>query len=111
MYAEQKEEEVKILEHSVEELEFTINVLEKKVSLINISLGIKHNLMKAIFFFYTSIIIHFFSKIGKPNIRKKRFLTYIMLNLASRYVVCACINMAYEHFYICFTFVRLFYLF
>lgn len=33
MYAEQKEEEVKILEHSVEELESTINVLEKKVSL------------------------------------------------------------------------------
>lgn len=32
MYAEQKEEEVKILEHSVEELECTINVLEKKVS-------------------------------------------------------------------------------
>ncbi|XP_050372198.1 kinesin-like protein KIN-12C [Argentina anserina] len=31
MYAEQKEEEVKILEHSVEELECTINVLEKKV--------------------------------------------------------------------------------
>ncbi|XP_068661791.1 kinesin-like protein KIN-12E isoform X2 [Aristolochia californica] len=31
VYAEQKEEEVKILEHSVEELEFTINVLEKKV--------------------------------------------------------------------------------
>lgn len=29
--AEQKEEEVKILEHSVEELESTINVLEKKV--------------------------------------------------------------------------------
>lgn len=36
MYAEQKEEEVKILERSVEELECTINVLEKKVS----SLGI-----------------------------------------------------------------------
>lgn len=32
MYAEQKEEEVKILERSVEELECTINVLEKKVS-------------------------------------------------------------------------------
>ncbi|WOH15809.1 hypothetical protein DCAR_0935355 [Daucus carota subsp. sativus] len=32
MYAEQKEEEVKILEHSVEELECTINVLEKKVN-------------------------------------------------------------------------------
>jgi kinesin family protein 15 len=32
VYAEQKEEEVKILEHSVEELECTINVLEKKVS-------------------------------------------------------------------------------
>ncbi|KAG9459911.1 hypothetical protein H6P81_004419 [Aristolochia fimbriata] len=31
IYAEQKEEEVKILERSVEELEFTINVLEKKV--------------------------------------------------------------------------------
>lgn len=31
MYAEEKEEEVKILEHSVEELECTINVLEKKV--------------------------------------------------------------------------------
>ncbi|KAL3505563.1 hypothetical protein ACH5RR_030945 [Cinchona calisaya] len=31
VYAEQKEEEVKILEHSVEELERTINVLEKKV--------------------------------------------------------------------------------
>ncbi|PRQ39572.1 putative plus-end-directed kinesin ATPase [Rosa chinensis] len=31
MYAEQKEEEVKILENSVEELECTINVLEKKV--------------------------------------------------------------------------------
>ncbi|KAF2310329.1 hypothetical protein GH714_007829 [Hevea brasiliensis] len=31
IYAEQKEEEVKILEHSVEELECTINVLEKKV--------------------------------------------------------------------------------
>ncbi|KAA3455606.1 phragmoplast orienting kinesin-1 isoform X2 [Gossypium australe] len=30
-YAEQKEEEVKILEHSVEELESTVNVLEKKV--------------------------------------------------------------------------------
>lgn len=32
MYAEQKEEEIKILERSVEELESTINVLEKKVS-------------------------------------------------------------------------------
>ena len=32
MYAEQKEEQVKILERSVEELECTINVLEKKVS-------------------------------------------------------------------------------
>ncbi|KAE8685829.1 hypothetical protein F3Y22_tig00111092pilonHSYRG00125 [Hibiscus syriacus] len=31
IYAEQKEEEVKILEHSVEELESTVNVLEKKV--------------------------------------------------------------------------------
>ncbi|XP_050216404.1 kinesin-like protein KIN-12C isoform X2 [Mercurialis annua] len=31
LYAEQKEEEVKILEHSVEELDSTINVLEKKV--------------------------------------------------------------------------------
>lgn len=30
--AQQKEEEVKILERSVEELESTINVLEKKVS-------------------------------------------------------------------------------
>lgn len=33
MYAEQKEEEVKILEHSVQELEHTIDVLEKKVCL------------------------------------------------------------------------------
>jgi len=33
MYAEEKDEEVKILEHSVEELEGTINVLESKVSL------------------------------------------------------------------------------
>lgn len=33
LYAERKEEEVKILEHSVEELESTINVLEKKVSI------------------------------------------------------------------------------
>ncbi|KAL3812228.1 hypothetical protein ACJIZ3_013496 [Penstemon smallii] len=32
MYAEQKEEEVKILEHCVEELECTIDVMEKKVS-------------------------------------------------------------------------------
>lgn len=32
MYAEQKEEEVMILERSVEELDSTINVLEKKVS-------------------------------------------------------------------------------
>ncbi|KAG8483283.1 hypothetical protein CXB51_022346 [Gossypium anomalum] len=31
IYAEQKEEEVKLLEHSVEELESTVNVLEKKV--------------------------------------------------------------------------------
>ncbi|XP_014509145.1 kinesin-like protein KIN-12C [Vigna radiata var. radiata] len=31
LFAEQKDEEVKILEHSVEELESTINVLEKKV--------------------------------------------------------------------------------
>ncbi|KAK6913625.1 Kinesin motor domain [Dillenia turbinata] len=31
LYAEQKEEEIRILEHSVEELESTINVLEKKV--------------------------------------------------------------------------------
>ncbi|KAJ9546312.1 hypothetical protein OSB04_018855 [Centaurea solstitialis] len=31
IYAEQKEEEVKILEHSVEELDSTINVLEKRV--------------------------------------------------------------------------------
>lgn len=31
VYAEQKEEEVKILEHSVEELDCTINVLETKV--------------------------------------------------------------------------------
>ncbi|KAJ8766501.1 hypothetical protein K2173_022560 [Erythroxylum novogranatense] len=31
LYAEQKEEEVKILENSVEELEYTVNVLEKKV--------------------------------------------------------------------------------
>ncbi|KAH0993179.1 hypothetical protein GBA52_004662 [Prunus armeniaca] len=35
MYAEQKEEEVKILERSVEELECTINVLEKKVYEMN----------------------------------------------------------------------------
>ncbi|KAG6731459.1 hypothetical protein I3842_01G130000 [Carya illinoinensis] len=35
IYAEQKEEEVKILEHSVEELECTINVLEKKVDEMN----------------------------------------------------------------------------
>ncbi|XP_057959011.1 kinesin-like protein KIN-12C isoform X2 [Malania oleifera] len=35
LYAEQKEEEVKILERSVEELEFTINVLEKKVCEMN----------------------------------------------------------------------------
>ncbi|KAJ6899698.1 hypothetical protein NC652_025987 [Populus alba x Populus x berolinensis] len=35
IYAEQKEEEVKILEHSVEELENTINVLEKKVYEMN----------------------------------------------------------------------------
>lgn len=33
LYAEQKEEEVKILEHSVEELDSTINMLEKRVSL------------------------------------------------------------------------------
>ncbi|KAK3007108.1 hypothetical protein RJ639_016177, partial [Escallonia herrerae] len=33
MYAEQKEEEVKILERSVEELECTINVMEKKMNL------------------------------------------------------------------------------
>ncbi|KVH96411.1 Kinesin-like, KLP2 [Cynara cardunculus var. scolymus] len=32
IYAEQKEEEVKILEHSVEELDCTINVLEKRVN-------------------------------------------------------------------------------
>lgn len=32
MYAEQKEEEVMILERSVDELDSTINVLEKKVS-------------------------------------------------------------------------------
>lgn len=32
MYAEQKEEEVKILENSVAELDITITVLEKKVS-------------------------------------------------------------------------------
>lgn len=32
MYAEEKEEEVKILEHSVEELESTINMLETKVN-------------------------------------------------------------------------------
>ncbi|KAF9674332.1 hypothetical protein SADUNF_Sadunf10G0116300 [Salix dunnii] len=35
IYAEQKEEEVKILEHSVEELENTINVLETKVYEMN----------------------------------------------------------------------------
>ncbi|KAF1867703.1 hypothetical protein Lal_00050136 [Lupinus albus] len=35
LYAEQKEEEVRILEHSVEELESTINVLEKKVHEMN----------------------------------------------------------------------------
>lgn len=35
VYAEQKEEEVQILEHSVEELEYTVNVLEKKVCLFN----------------------------------------------------------------------------
>lgn len=40
MYAEQKEEEVKILERSVEELECTINVLEKKVSSLGICLFI-----------------------------------------------------------------------
>jgi len=32
IYAEDKEEEVKLLERSVEELESTINVLENKVS-------------------------------------------------------------------------------
>lgn len=32
IYAEDKEEEVKLLERSVEELECTINVLENKVS-------------------------------------------------------------------------------
>ncbi|GLT91456.1 hypothetical protein SLE2022_093420 [Rubroshorea leprosula] len=35
LYAEQKEEEVKILENSVEELECTVNVLEKKVYEMN----------------------------------------------------------------------------
>lgn len=38
MYAEQKEEEVKILECSVEELEGTINALEKKVGNSNMAL-------------------------------------------------------------------------
>lgn len=43
MYAEQKEEEVKILERSVEELECTINVLEKKVSSLGVlSLYLTH---------------------------------------------------------------------
>ncbi|KAH9766437.1 kinesin-like protein KIN-12C [Citrus sinensis] len=35
LYAEQKEEEVKILEHSIEELEHTVNALEKKVYEMN----------------------------------------------------------------------------
>ena len=44
LYAEQKEEEVKILERSVDELEGTINVLENKVSCMRNSLIIYGNL-------------------------------------------------------------------
>ena len=35
-YAEDKEAEVKLLERSVEELEYTINVLENKVRFCNV---------------------------------------------------------------------------
>ncbi|XP_038705278.1 kinesin-like protein KIN-12C isoform X2 [Tripterygium wilfordii] len=42
IYAEQKEEEVKILEHSVEELENTINILEKKVYEMDNEVGKYH---------------------------------------------------------------------
>ncbi|KAH1116640.1 hypothetical protein GLYMA_17G038700v4 [Glycine max] len=44
LFAEQKEEEVKILEHSVEELESTINVLEKKVHEMDEEVG-RHRLI------------------------------------------------------------------
>lgn len=43
IYAEQKEDEVKILEHSVEELECTINVLEKKVRVDRHSSDVLYN--------------------------------------------------------------------
>ncbi|KAI4335052.1 hypothetical protein L6164_013735 [Bauhinia variegata] len=45
LYAKQKEEEVKILEHSVEELEYTINVLEKKVHEMDEEVG-RHRLIR-----------------------------------------------------------------
>ncbi|XP_031256347.1 kinesin-like protein KIN-12C [Pistacia vera] len=45
IYADQKEEEVKILEHSVEELECTINVLEKKVGEMDEEVE-RHQLMR-----------------------------------------------------------------
>ncbi|KAF8392699.1 hypothetical protein HHK36_023048 [Tetracentron sinense] len=45
IYAEQKEEEVKILERSIEELECTINVLEKKVYEMDVEVA-RHRLMR-----------------------------------------------------------------
>ncbi|KAK7388059.1 hypothetical protein VNO78_22862 [Psophocarpus tetragonolobus] len=44
LFAEQKEEEVKILEHSVEELESTVNVLEKKAQEMDEEVG-RHRLI------------------------------------------------------------------
>ncbi|KAL8216282.1 hypothetical protein R6Q57_023119 [Mikania cordata] len=44
IYAEQKEEEVKILEHSVEELDSTINMLEKRVNEMEEELQRQHRI-------------------------------------------------------------------
>lgn len=53
IHAEQREEEVKILEHSIEELEHTINMLEKKVirPLVRDSNSFGRKLIRHVFYF------------------------------------------------------------
>lgn len=56
--AGQKEEEIKILEHSVEELEHTINVLEKKVTcLLSIIFSEKNSVQCTVEFFYSFLVL------------------------------------------------------
>lgn len=59
IYAEQKEDEVRILEHSIEELEHTINMMEKKViwPLVRDSNSFGRKLIRYVFNFQNLIMI------------------------------------------------------